>query len=285
MTMKYLITGANGMLGRDLQHVLADRAVTALGRGELDISNRDAAERAVAGHDVIINCAAYTRVDDAETHEDEAFAVNAAGAANLARAAAVHGAKLVQLSTDYVFDGSATTPYAEDHPRHPISAYGRTKAEGEVSSLALNPGATWVVRTAWTYGAHGPNFPATMLRLAATNDTVSVVNDQSGQPTWTMDVARRIVQMLDKGLSPGVYHATSSGQTTWFEFAQEIFRAAGLDPQRVTPTTSAAFVRPAPRPAYSVLGHDGWIRSGMEPIRNWREALADAAAQGVLHSV
>lgn len=283
--MKYLLTGANGMLGRDLQHVLAGRAVTALGRNELDVTDVDAVERAVAGHDVVVNCAAYTKVDDAESNEDAAFAVNATGPANLARAAATHGAKLVQLSTDYVFDGKATEPYAEDAPRHPISAYGRTKAEGEVLALTLNPDATWVVRTAWTYGAHGPSFARTMLKLAASNDTVSVVDDQCGQPTWTMDVAHRIVQMLDKGIPPGVYHATNSGQTTWFEFAQEIFLVAGLDPQRVRPTTSAAFVRPAPRPTYSVLGHDGWIRSGMEPMRHWHEALADAAAQGVLQGV
>ncbi len=272
------------MLGNDLQHVLAGRSVTALGRSDLDVSDADVVELAVAGHDVVINCAAYTKVDDAESDEDAAFAVNATGAANLARAAAKHGAKLVQISTDYVFDGRATSPYPEDAARNPISAYGRTKAEGEVLALELNPSATFVVRTAWTYGAHGPNFPTTMLRLATSNETVSVVDDQFGQPTWTMDVARQIVNMLDNGLPPGVYHATSSGTTTWFQFAQEVFRAAGLDPNRVTPTTSDAFVRPAPRPAYSVLGHDRWQRSGLDPIRDWKSALSDAAAHGVLQS-
>lgn len=284
MTNSYLITGATGMLGHDLQSVLAGRQVTALGRGDLDVTDADAVERAVAGHDVVINCAAYTKVDDAETDEDTAFAVNTTGAANLARASATHGAKLVQFSTDYVFDGGATEPYAENAPRHPISAYGRTKARGEVLALTLNPNATYVVRTAWTYGEHGPNFAKTMLRLASSHDTVSVVDDQHGQPTWTMDVAHQVVQMLENDLAPGIYHATSSGQTTWFGFTQEIFRAAGLDPERVKPTTSAAFVRPAPRPAYSVLGHDSWQRGGMEPIRDWREALADAAASGVLQS-
>ncbi|MEO7546217.1 MAG: dTDP-4-dehydrorhamnose reductase [Terrimesophilobacter sp.] len=284
MTHNYLITGATGMLGRDIQHALAGKPVTALGRADLDVTDTDAVERAVAGHDVVINCAAYTKVDDAETDEDAAFAVNATGPANLARAAATHGARLVQVSTDYVFDGAATEPYAENAPRHPISAYGRTKAQGEVLALTLNPGATYVVRTAWTYGEHGPNFAKTMLKLATTHDTVSVVNDQHGQPTWTMDVAQQIVHMLEKGLTPGIYHATSSGQTTWFEFTKEIFRAVGLDPERVTPTTSAAFVRPAPRPASSVLGHDSWQRGGMEPLRDWREALAAAAASGVLQS-
>lgn len=280
--MTYLITGATGMLGRDLQHVLRDRAVTALARVDLDVTDLHAVESAVAGHDVVINCAAYTKVDDAESHEDEAFAVNATGPANLARAAAQHGAKLVTISTDYVFSGSATTPYAEDAPRHPVSAYGRTKAEGEKLALELNPSETYVIRTAWLYGAHGPNFAKTMVRLAEQNDTVSVVDDQCGQPTWTADVAQQIVAMLDNGLAPGIYHATSSGQTTWFGFAQEVFRATGLDPQRVLPSTSSTFVRPAPRPAYSVLGHDRWIRLGMEPIRHWREALTDAVAHGVL---
>ena len=283
--VKYLIAGANGMLAADFRALLVDHSVTALSRRDLDVSDADAVDRAVVGHDVIINCAAYTKVDDAETNEDAAFAVNATGPANLARAAAAHGAKLVQISTDYVFDGSATTPYAEDAPRHPISAYGRTKAEGEVLALELNPEATYVVRTAWTYGAHGPNFAKTMLRLAASHDTVSVVDDQFGQPTWTMDLAKQILKMLEKNLAPGIYHGTSSGQTTWFEFTKHIFDTVGLDPKRVLPTTSTAFVRPAPRPSYSVLGHDAWIRSGMEPIRDWREALADAVAHGVLHDV
>lgn len=280
--MRYLVTGANGMLATDLRQVLAGRSVTAPGRADLDVTDPDAVEAAVAGHDVVLNCAAYTRVDDAESDEDAAFAVNATGAANLARAAAARGAKLVQLSTDYVFDGTATAPYAEDSPRHPVSAYGRTKAEGERLALELNPSATFVVRTAWLYGAHGPNFARTMVRLAGENETVSVVEDQLGQPTWTMDVARQIVLMIDHGIAPGVYHATSAGQASWYEFAQAIFSATGLDPDRVRPTSSARYVRPAPRPAYSVLGHARWQRSGLPPIRDWRAALADAAEHGVL---
>lgn len=280
--MTYLVTGANGMLATDLRQVLAGRPVTALGRGDLDVTDPDAVEAAVAGHTVVINCAAYTRVDDAEADEDTAFAVNATGAGNLARAAALHGARLVQLSTDYVFDGTATAPYAEDAPRHPVSAYGRTKAEGERLALESNPSATFVVRTAWLYGAHGPNFARTMVRLAGQNETVNVVEDQFGQPTWTMDVARQIVLLLDRGAAPGVFHATSSGQASWYEFAQAIFSAAGLDPDRVRPTTSDRFVRPAPRPAYSVLGHERWQSSGIAPIRDWRAALSDAADHAVL---
>lgn len=282
--MKYLVTGANGMLGHDLRTALEGREVTALARADLDVTDADAVAAAVAGHDVVINGAAYTRVDDAEAHEDDAFAVNATGAANLTRAAAAHGARFVQLSTDYVFDGTATTPYEEHAPRHPVSAYGRTKAEGERLALELHPHGTYVVRTAWLYGAHGPNFAKTMVRLAASNETVSVVNDQLGQPTWTRDLAQQIVRLLDAEAAPGIYHGTNSGSASWFEFAQAIFSACGLDPDRVRPTSSADFVRPAPRPAYSVLGHRGWLRTGIAPLRDWRSALAEAAEQGVLET-
>lgn len=280
--MKYLITGAHGMLGQDLQQALAGRDVTALSRADLDVTDADAVRAAVAGHDVVINAAAYTKVDDAEEHEDEAHAINATGAANLAHAAAEQGAILVQLSTDYVFDGSATTPYPEDSPVNPVSAYGRTKAAGERLALEANPGRTIVVRTAWTYGAHGPNFAKTMLRLAASHDTVSVVTDQVGQPTWTLELARQIIALLDAGATSGIFHGTASGEASWFDFAQAVFRNAGLDPDRVKPTDSSQFVRPAPRPAYSVLGHDSWQRIGLKPLRDWSIALSEAATQGVL---
>lgn len=279
---RYLITGAGGMLGRDLQTALGGRVVTAASRHELDIVDAEAARDAVRGHDVVINAAAYTRVDDAESHEDDALRVNAIGAENLARAAAAEGAVLVQLSTDYVFGGGATSPYAEDAPLAPMSAYGRTKAEGERRAQAAHPEGTVIVRTAWLYGQHGPNFAATMLALAAQRDTLTVVDDQRGQPTWTRDLAEQIVRLLDSGARSGVVHGTSSGETTWFGFARAVFEEAGLDPERVQPTDSSTFVRPAPRPAYSVLGHDGWARLGLEPIREWRSALADAWRSGAI---
>ena len=280
--IRYLITGAFGMLGQDLQHALAGRVVTALGRAGLDVTDLDAVRAAVAGHDVVINASAYTRVDDAESHEEEAFAVNATGAHNLAIATSEIGAKLVQVSTDYVFDGSATSPYDEATPLNPISAYGRTKAEGERLALAANPLGAYIVRTAWLYGAGGANFAKTMLRLAGSHDTVRVVTDQLGQPTWTGDLARQIVELLDAGAAPGVYHATNSGSASWFEFAQEIFQVAGLDPQRVRPTSGAEYVRPAPRPDYSVLGHDAWTHAGISPMRNWKAALSAAYSAGAL---
>jgi dTDP-4-dehydrorhamnose reductase len=280
--MKYLITGANGMLGRDLQSALEGRDVTALGRAELDVSDLTAVTDAVADHDVVINAAAYTKVDDAEAHEDAAYAVNAVGARNLAHAASVVSAKLVHVSTDYVFNGSATAPYREDTAVDPISAYGRTKAAGEQFVLEENPAGSYIVRTAWLYGAHGPNFAKTMLRLAGSHETVSVVNDQLGQPTWTGDLARQIVLLLDSSAPVGVYHGTNSGIASWYDFARAVFAAGGLDPERVLPTDSSQFVRPAPRPAYSVLGHDAWQRAGLEPMRDWTLALAEAAAAGVL---
>lgn len=279
---RILITGAAGMLGRDLQAALADRAVTALSRSELDVADVDAAREAVAGHDVVINAAAWTRVDDAESHEPEAHRVNALGAQSLARAAAAAGAVLVQLSTDYVFDGRASTPYLEDAPLAPVSAYGRTKAEGERLARAAHPDGTLIVRTAWLYGEHGPNFAATMLDLATQRDTLSVVDDQRGQPTWTRDLAEQIVRLIDSGARSGVLHGTASGETTWFGFARAVFEEAGLDPERVRPIDSSAFARPAPRPAYSVLAHEGWRAFGLAPMRDWREALADAWRSGAI---
>jgi dTDP-4-dehydrorhamnose reductase len=270
------------MLGSDLVEALFGRDVTVLGRADLDVTDRDSVFDAVAGHDVVINAAAYTRVDDAEAHEDEALRVNGTAAGLLGEATAATGAKLVQVSTDYVFDGQATVPYAEDTPLDPLNAYGRTKAAGERLARQANPGGTYVVRTAWLYGRHGDNFARTMLRLASSHETVSVVDDQLGQPTWTSDLAAQIVALADSDAPAGVYHGTNAGQATWFEFAQAVLTVAGLDPDRVKPTDSSQFVRPAPRPTFSVLGHDAWARAGLPPMRAWRDALAEAASTGVL---
>jgi dTDP-4-dehydrorhamnose reductase len=273
---RYLIVGAGGMLGTDLAGALRGRDVTALTRAQLDVTNLDAVRTAVHGHDIVLNAAAFTRVDDAETQEDAAYRVNAVGAANLATASADEGALLVQYSTDYVFDGTGTSPYAEGAPINPVTAYGRTKAEGERFALQNNP-KTIILRTAWLYGEHGPNFAATMLRLAENHETVSVVTDQIGQPTWTADVAALTLATLDAGQTSGILHTTNAGEASWFDFARAVFEANGLDPERVQPTDSTTFVRPAPRPAYSVLGHDRWAEIGIPSPRPWREALADAS--------
>ncbi len=283
--MRWVVVGAAGMLGTDVVARLGrlDEEVVALGRADVDLLSPQSCAAALAGADVVVNCAAYTAVDDAETHEDEAYAVNATGAGNLARAAADAGARLVQISTDYVFDGQATTPYDEDAPTAPRSAYGRTKAAGE-EAVAAAGGDHLVVRTAWLYGAQGSCFPKTIARVALQRGALDVVDDQHGQPTWTVDVADVVVRLVATGAPAGTYHATSSGQATWHEFAQAVVGAAGLDPGIVAPTTSQAFVRPAPRPAYSVLGHRRLTEVGIAPIRDWRERWAVAASQVLAES-
>ena len=275
-----LLLGGNGMLGTDLRAALPTREVIAPSSSELDIRDAAAVLKAAAGAEVVINAAAYTRVDDAETHEADAHAINALGAENAARAAAEAGAKFVQLSTDYVFNGLADEPYREDAPRDPAGAYGRTKAEGEERVLAAHP-SPYIVRTAWLYGAAGGNFPRTMLRLAGERDTVSVVTDQVGQPTWTADLAGWIAALLDADAAPGIYHGTSGGSTNWFMFARAVFERAGLDPERVLPTDTATFAPPAPRPAYSVLGHTAWTLAALDTPRDWTAGLDDAFKHGV----
>lgn len=279
---RYLVTGAGGMLGADLARALEGRDATLLARADLDVTDAAAVDAAVAGHDVVINAAAYTKVDDAETHEDESTLINGTAAGILAEAAARHGARIVQVSTDYVFDGTATSPYPEDAPRNPVSAYGRSKAVGEELVERAHPGGHYIVRTAWLYGGGGPNFAKTMLRLAADRDTIGVVTDQVGQPTWTGDLAERIISLLDSDAPAGIYHGTNSGEGSWFDFARAVLATQGLDPERIMPTDSSAFVRPAPRPAYSVLGHDRWSLAGLPPLRDWRDSLAAAAQAGAL---
>jgi dTDP-4-dehydrorhamnose reductase len=268
--MRWLVTGAGGMLGRDLCAVLAaagETDVVAATRDSLDITDPVAVREAVSGADVVVNAAAWTDVDGAEADEAAASAVNGYAVRNLAEAA---GKRLIHVSTDYVFDGAARAPYAEEAPTAPINAYGRGKLIGEQATLAAGG---YVVRTAWLYGEHGPNFVKTMLRLAASRETVDVVDDQEGPPTWSYALAGQIVALARAGAAPGVYHGTASGSTTWFGLARAAFEEAGLDPSRVRPTTSDKFVRPARRPSYSVLGHDRWAETGVAPLPDWRTML------------
>lgn len=276
----WLVTGAGGMLGHDLRAVLtaAGHRHTAATRKELDLTDAAAVEAAVAGHDVVINAAAWTDVDAAEANEAAATAVNGTAVAHLARACAQTGARLLHVSTDYVFPGDADRPYPEDAPTGPINAYGRSKLAGERAVTELLPQAGYVVRTAWLYGAHGRNFVTTVLRLAGQREHLDVVDDQLGQPTWSYALAQRLVELGVAALAgrapAGSYHATSSGQTTWYGLAREVFARAGLDPGRVRPTTSGRFPRPARRPGYSVLGHDRWAAAGLPPMPDWRVSLA-----------
>ncbi|MFD1507296.1 dTDP-4-dehydrorhamnose reductase [Georgenia yuyongxinii] len=279
--MRWLVAGAMGMLGTDVvQRLDGAHEVRALGRAELDITDPESVAAVVNDVDVVVNCAAWTAVDAAETEESAAFALNAVGPQLLARAAAAAGARMVQVSTDYVFDGSASSPYREDTPLSPASAYGRTKGAGEWAVRAESDDHL-IVRTAWLYGAHGGCFPKTMARLAAERDELQVVVDQVGQPTWTADVADLIVRLVEATAPSGTYHATSAGEVSWHGFTREIVSTLGKDPEMVKETSSEAFVRPAPRPAYSVLGHEALEPAGVSPIGNWRERW-QAAAPSVL---
>jgi dTDP-4-dehydrorhamnose reductase len=283
MTDRWLVTGAGGMLGRDLVSALRSTPgvhLSALTRADLDITRLDAVRATVDGHDVVVNAAAWTDVDGAEADEAAATEVNGHAVARLARACAATGAVLLHVSTDYVFSGDATTPYQENAPTAPINAYGRSKLVGEIAVRDLLPGTGYVVRTAWLYGEHGRNFVTTMLRLAGERDHVDVVDNQVGQPTWSFALASRLVELgraATVGTAPpGTYHGTAGGQTTWFGLARAVFGASGLDPARVRPTTSERFPRPAPRPHYSVLGHDRWSEAGLATMEDWNVALVEA---------
>ena len=277
---RWLVAGASGMLGSDLVATLASLGalVTGIDRAGLDVTDAASVTDAITRHrpDIVVNCAAWTAVDDAEAAEEQALAVNAGGAANLAAGCAAAGARMVQVSTDYVFAGDAGRPYAEDAVPAPRTAYGRTKLAGERAVLDRLPGSGYVVRTAWLYGAHGPNFVRTMIGLEGQKPTVAVVDDQHGQPTWTADVASQIIALIQCPAPPGIYHATSSGRTTWFGLAREVFGLLGADPARIRPIPSSELARPASRPTYSVLGHGASARLAVSPIGDWRQGLRRA---------
>lgn len=283
--MRVLVTGANGQLGSELVALYRARpedSVLGVDLPEVDITS-DASVSAVFSSfapDVVINCAAWTAVDAAEENEAGALAVNGEGPRVLARACRDAGAWLVQISTDYVFSGDASSPYAEDAKPDPRSAYGRTKLAGELAVIEELPDSHYIVRTAWLYGHQGNNFVKTMLRLESERETIDVVDDQVGQPTYAADLAAQIVLLLDARPVAGIFHGTNSGQVSWHGFTREIFRLAGADPSRVIAVTSEQFVRPAPRPAYSVLGHRRWADAGLPEMRHWQEAIAEAMRRG-----
>ncbi|MEU3247988.1 MULTISPECIES: dTDP-4-dehydrorhamnose reductase [unclassified Streptomyces] len=274
---RWLVTGGGGALGREVRARLAGGRVTALDRARLDITDPRAVRAAVTGHDVVVNCAAWTDVDGAERAEAAATAVNGTGVRHLALACRRTGARLLHVSSDYVLPGTGTEPCPESAPTGPVNAYGRSKLAGERAVAELLPDTGYIVRTAWLYGEHGPNFVSTVLALAARRDTVDVVDDQYGQPTWTHDLAGLLVALgRAGGAEPGVYHATAAGRTTWYGLARAAYELSGLDPDRVRPTTSAAFARPARRPASSVLGHARRAAAGLPGLPHWRTSLAEA---------
>jgi dTDP-4-dehydrorhamnose reductase len=276
---RWLVTGAGGQLGTDVVELLnAYRAdVIGLDRAALDITDAAAVDRALAGTapTVVVNCAAYTNVDGAETDEAAATALNGVAPGYLAAWCAANNARLIHISTDYVFSGTATTPYDVDEPVAPQSAYGRSKAAGEQAVLAAG-GDAHIVRTAWVYGVAGANFVKTIARLAGERETLDVVDDQRGSPTWSLHLARGLTALGVADVPPGIWHCTGGGETTWHGLASAVFEELGLDPSRVHPTTTAAFPRPAPRPAYSVLSARKWIEAGLPELPDWREALQEA---------
>jgi dTDP-4-dehydrorhamnose reductase len=278
--MKLLIIGCNGMLGNDMvaEARKAGHVVFCIDHPEIDITIPDS----VKSHaetlrpEAIVNCAAYTAVDQCETNRETAFAVNGAGAGNIARAASGIGAKLVHISTDYVFDGKAIKPYVEDDPTNPASVYGQSKLEGE-KLVMKNCGQAYILRIAWLYGKNGNNFVKTIRSIGRKNAVekkpLKVVNDQWGTPTWTKEVCRQILKLLETG-HYGLYHATNEGRCTWFDFAKKIIASAGI-PCEVLPCATKEFPRPAPRPAFSVLENRNLKRLGLNVMQDWEKAFEE----------
>lgn len=286
------------MLGRELAEVLAcdgSAGVVLADRQSLDVTDESAVRRAVSGlgpRGVVLNAAGWTNVDAAEADEDQATAVNGTAVRLLASACQDAGTALIHVSTDYVFGADyvfgtghgAASAYAEDAPTAPINAYGRTKLSGENAVLQICPDNGYVLRTAWLYGRHGRNFVSTMLGLAQSHETVDVVEDQIGQPTWARELARRMVDIGHRRPSPGIYHAVAAGETSWYGLARAAYGEAGLDPDRVRPVTTAAFPRPAPRPPRSVLAQNRWAAAGLSPLDDWREMLGRAFRAGTFET-
>lgn len=280
MPSRILVTGGRGLVGMALGRVLAARPVVAVerpGHDELDVTDADQVQVYLERFrpDLVIHCAAYTKVDDCETNRELADRVNGDGAGSVARAATKIGARLIHLSTDYIFEGEAVRPYQEDTPPgrpENLSAYGRSKLLGEQRVRAVCSGAL-IVRTAWVYGPDGACFPKFILKAAREKPELRVVNDQTGAPTYTLDLARAILRLAETD-ARGIVHVTNTGQCTWYEFACELVRLAGLK-VRVIPVTTEEFPRPARRPKYSVLDNSRYVQLTSAPMRPWREAAAD----------
>ncbi|CAN1554317.1 RfbD dTDP-4-dehydrorhamnose reductase [Mycobacteriaceae bacterium] len=278
--MRMVITGAGGQVGRFLAGEAALRGyeVHALTRRDCDITDAAAALRHVRAGDLVVNCAALTNVDDAESDPVGAHAINAVGPANLADACARVGARLVHLSTDYVFSGDDARPYEVGDRTGPLSVYGRSKLDGELAVHAVLPDAH-VVRTSWVYtGGSGTDFVAVMRRLAGTDRVIDVVDDQTGSPTYAKDLVAALLQIAGGGVDAPVLHVTNAGSASRFEQARAVFEEVGADPDRVRPVGTAAVPRPARRPVFSALSMAESVRAGLAPLRPWREALAEAVA-------
>ncbi|MGW4329846.1 dTDP-4-dehydrorhamnose reductase [Nocardia sp. NPDC004573] len=273
---RLVVTGAHGQVGRELRRLAP--AADGYGRADLDITDPVAVRAMLAPGDVVLNCAAYTAVDRAETEAEAAYAGNATGPAVLAEVCADLGARLIHLSTDYVFAGTQDRPYDTADVTGPTSVYGASKLAGEEAVLSSCPDAH-VVRTAWVYSGRGGDFVATMLRLERERDTVDVVDDEVGSPTYAADLAAALLELAGRPDAPRVLHATNAGRASRFELARAVFAGVGADPERVRPCDSSRFPRPARRPSYSVLSPRAWNEAGLTPLRDWRTALGDALAR------
>jgi dTDP-4-dehydrorhamnose reductase len=271
--MRVTIFGATGMLGKALMRQWTGDVVTGLGSAQADIRIPAQVEKALAEStpDWVVLSAAYTDVDGCELNPTLATAVNTQGAINVAKAACGFGAKLLFISTDYVFDGKKTAPYEPGDQRNPINVYGKTKADAEEGLLNILPDSC-IVRTSWLFGPWGKCFPDTILKLASSRAEIDVVNDQDGCPTYTFDLADAAIKLC-RANARGIVHATNRGECSWYEFAGEIVRQAGLQTV-VRPTTSDRFVRPAARPRYSVLSGESLKRHGIE-MRSWQETIPE----------
>ena len=279
--MSWLITGGSGQLGIAVSQELGERGINfyAWNSREFDITQGPKVRDLIADLSpaLIINCAAWTDVDGAENHEIDASRINSDGPENLAIAAKLRSSKLIHVSTDYVFSGESQTPWQVADEINPQSAYGRTKAEGEGRVLMSYPENSFIVRTAWLYSPWGKNFAKTITKLAIKGENeVRVVNDQIGQPTSALDLAKQLIELGLSNSPAGIYHGTNSGKATWFEFAQEIFKLTGAEVGRIIPVSSSEYPRPAERPSYSVLSHEAWANTSVKPLRDWRIALAEA---------
>jgi dTDP-4-dehydrorhamnose reductase len=280
--MRIVIAGAGGQVGSLLadQAVRQGREVLALPSAQWEITDRQAADQIVQAGDVVINCAAYTNVDGAEGDEERAYAVNAAGPEHIAQACARAGARMIHISTDYVFSGdfggSTPHPYEIDDDTAPLGVYGRSKLAGEHAVLAALPEGV-VVRTAWVYtGGTGKDFVAVMRRLAAGDGVVKVVDDQTGSPTYVPDLVAALLQVVDGGVHAPLVHAANGGEVSRFGQARAVFEGVGADPERVVPVSSADNPRPAPRPSYSALSSRQSEQAGLSPLRSWQDALSAA---------
>ncbi len=272
--MKVLVTGVKGQLGFDVMNELKKRGLEAVGADieEMDITDEESVNRFImdAKPDAVIHCAAYTAVDAAEENEDICRRVNADGTRNIAKVCKELDCKMIYISTDYVFDGQGSRPWEPDEERHPLNVYGQTKYEGELAVQELLE-KYFIVRIAWVFGVNGKNFVKTMLNLAQTHDTLTVVNDQYGSPTYTYDLARLLVDMVQTD-KYGIYHATNEGICTWYEFACEIFKQANVS-VKVLPVSAAEYRAKAKRPENSRMSKEKLTENGFERLPSWQDAL------------